>query len=158
MKTASLLSILLFTLTTCATKHVFTRQDTFIRDGLLHENVTEILITGLVIDKYPGGQNKSEETYVNGMRHGLYSVWYLNGQKASEQPYANGKEEGIATAWYENGQKRISGNFINGIKEGLWTSWHSNGVKSSEIVFSSGLQTNSKQWDEHGNEIVNLTP
>lgn len=157
MKTVLLTIILLFALITCSTKHVYNRQDVFIRDGLLHENVTEILITGLVIDKYLGGQKKSEEPYVNGIRHGLYTVWFVSGQKASEQSYVNGKEEGSATAWYENGQKRITGNFKNGIKEGLWTSWYANGNKLSEITFANGEQTTMTQWDEHGEKIVNQT-
>lgn len=85
--------ILISTLIACQTKHRYDRQDTFLRDGLMYENVSEILITGLVLDKYPSGQRKSEENYVNGRREGLYSVWYPNGQRHLNNPISMVKKK-----------------------------------------------------------------
>jgi len=67
------------------------------------------------------------------------TFWYENGQKRSEVSYKNGEKEGIWTFWYENGQKMREGSYKNGKLEGLWTDWDEDGSIDFE---ESGIYKN----------------
>jgi antitoxin component YwqK of YwqJK toxin-antitoxin module len=49
------------------------------------------------------GQLRSEQLYVDGMRHGLTKWWYSNGQLDSEVPYADGMPHGMEKWWHRDG-------------------------------------------------------
>lgn len=179
MKNILLVFLLMPVLISCQTQRKVDPLDMMFRDGLIYEIIAEETpFTGVVLAKYPNGQKKSEENYINGKREGPYTQWHLNGQKASEQNYINGLEEGLGTAWHENGQKRIEGNFVNGKKEGVSTEWYKNGQKriegnfvngkkeglwtayengkkSIEATFVNGEEVSRKDWDANRKEIKN---
>ena len=52
------------------------------------------------------GQKKSEATYKDGKRDGLFTTWYDSGQKKSEETYKDGEPDGLLTHWYMNGTVR----------------------------------------------------
>lgn len=62
--------------------------------------------TGSGVAYYCNGQKKHEETFSNGLGHGLWSYWYENGRKAQEIRHVNNEFDGLEIEWYENGQKK----------------------------------------------------
>jgi hypothetical protein len=57
---------------------------------------------------------KSEGSYVNGIKEGIWKYWCVNGQIGSEGAYINGKMEGLWKTWYETGQLMFEGGYVNG--------------------------------------------
>ena len=47
--------------------------------------------TGVAVGKYPNGQKKTEATFKDGKRHGLWTEWFEDGQKKWEETYKDGK-------------------------------------------------------------------
>ena len=99
-----------------------------IRDGLFYEVNSETPFTGVLVSKHENGQKSADETWKDGKREGLGTMWHANGQKLSEITYKDGKREGRWTIWYENGQKKLEGTY-----------------KDDKLVSET-------QWDEEGNE------
>ncbi len=58
--------------------------------------------SGKVVGYYNTGNKKSEGTYKNGVRDGLWTIWYNNGQRHSEKKLREGQRVGIWTP-KENG-------------------------------------------------------
>ena len=48
----------------------------------------------------------SESDYVNGKRHGKYTIWHENGVKSYEAFYLNQIQVGKELSWYDNGKKQ----------------------------------------------------
>ena len=87
---------------------------------------------------YKSGKIKSEETYKDGKRFGVWNEWYENGKIKSEETYRDGKRFGVWNEWYENGQKKSEINYKDGNREGFSTKWHSNGRKQTEVNYREG--------------------
>ena len=98
------------------------------------------------------GQKKSEGTYKNGEKYGLWTSWYKNGQKEFERTFKDGNKDGLYTQWYVSGQKRVEGTYKDGKKDGKWTKWYENGQKKSEEIFKDGKLISEKDWYEDGSE------
>ena len=105
---------------------------------------------GLFTTWYENGQKEGEVTFKNGKEDGLVTQWYENGQMKSEVNYKDGKEDGLLTNWYENGQKKGEGTFKDGKSDGLVTIWYENGQKSHEGTFKDDEKISSKEWNEDG--------
>ena len=73
-------------------------------DGLTYEGGSEAPFTGVAISKYDSGQKKSEGTYKDGKREGLFTSWHENGQKSWEGTYKDG-ELVSETKWDKEGNE-----------------------------------------------------
>jgi len=69
---------------------------------------------------WPNGQKKSEGTYKDDKRDGLWTEWHENGQKYKELTYKDGKWDGLYTRWLENGQKWFEGTYKDGEEISAW--------------------------------------
>ena len=114
--------------------------------------------TGKAFSSYENGQQKSEETYLDGKRDGLATFWYENGQKEKEENWQGGKKEGVTTLWHANGQKSGDLYFENGKRQGKHTMWHENGQKSYEMNYRDGkFDGLFTEWYENGNKKLEVT-
>ena len=103
---------------------------------------------------YKSGKKKSEETYKDGKRVGVWNEWYENGQKKSEINYKDGNREGFSTKWHSNGQKETEGNYKEGKQEGLWVRWHLPDALKIEGNFKEGKREGLfVVWHEDGQKI-----
>ena len=84
------------------------------KDGLKYHPDTKELYTGKTFKNRLGGMKKSEGSYKNGKKDGLWTLWYLNGQKYREETYKDGKYDGKWTTWHDNGQKWFEGTYKDG--------------------------------------------
>ena len=159
-KLLPLLSVL-FLILGCSTE-----TDTLQKRGdLYYEINSDKPFSGLFLDKYESGQNKSKGYVKDGKNNGLWTHWYENGQKGEETNYKDGKQDGFQTIWFESGQRKKEQVFKDGKKNGKETIWYeinpllkylnndSNDVvlKSSEENYKDdkleGLQTS---WYKNG--------
>ena len=105
---------------------------------------------------YDNGQKESEVNYKNcngiARKDGKWIRWYENGQKKSEEFYRDGKQDGLHTLWYDNGQKEFKGRKCHlDRKDGLWTYWYDNGQKKEEETYKDGNKLSSVYWEYHKN-------
>ena len=104
---------------------------------------------------YEDGKKKSETTYKDGKKDGLFLQWYENGKKQEEGTFKDGQPDGLLTLWYENGQKKQEGTYKKGKKEGLFTFWYENGQKKGQGTFRDGdiidgsekIRNNFQGWE-----------
>ena len=130
---------------------------------------------GLVKTFYPNNALKSQGSYTNGVRDGLWTTWYegevFQDYGEDREPNTNDPGEGNGTwdsdtasgtselviidldgdSLYDPPQKKIEGSYFNGNKEGLWTQWYSNGNRKEESNFKAGnLNGTIIKWFENG--------
>jgi len=100
---------------------------------------------------------KREGTYKDGKEDGLWSYWYENGQKWEEVTYKDGKANGLWIEWYENGQKKSIDTYKDGKRDGLVTQWYENGQKYYEGEYKDGKTDVFTKWYENGQKEYERT-
>ena len=111
------------------------------------------LVTGVVTSKYDNGQLANQFTFINGVRDGLFKVWYKkNGQLSGEGIFKNGKIIGKLKTYFQNGQIKSEQNFTDdGKKSGSQKYWFENGQLRGQFQCVEDLQDGvSKLWYENG--------
>ena len=132
-----------------ASKHVLQEYYPEYRvESPLPPNLLEMCVGMLIEEKkehWSNGQLESQETYVNGKKHGEWKLWRTNGQLESQETYVNGKEHGEWKRWYENGQPHVQSTYVNGELHGELKVWHENGQLWSHEMYVNG---ELKMWHE----------
>jgi hypothetical protein len=59
----------------------------------------------------------SKGAYVDDLREGPWTSWYISGQKKEEGNYKKGIKEGMWIEWYPDGEIMWKGEWINGTRE-----------------------------------------
>ena len=109
------------------------RQNLELRAGRWYAPGQTNGFTGLLLDTYEDGANKSRSAVSNGWLHGLSQGWHTNGQPQIEEHFVAGTSHGPRTKWHANGQKFSEANIVNGQLHGTFRSWHENGVPAEEV-------------------------
>ena len=75
-----------------------------------------------------------EGSYLNGKKHGPWTLYHPNGNKKSEATFSEGKYTGLYTSYHENGNRRwqgryneITGTSADGTKDGVWLDYAEDG-------------------------------
>jgi uncharacterized protein (TIGR02145 family) len=88
----------------------------------INSSIVKYGVHGIRKTWYENGQQKSEESYKDGMFHGLKKIWYENGQQKSEESYKDGNLVNSPTKWLPDGTSAemtvIDGNVYNTITIG----------------------------------------
>lgn len=82
--------------------------------------------TGTAVEHYPGGELRSELTYVEGVQQGVARDWYPTGELAGESLYSANQRHGLTREWFEDGQPK------------------------SELYYEFGIPISKKEWDRDG--------
>lgn len=61
-----------------------------------------------------------------GLKQGVWKI-YEDSILVSKGAYVDDLREGLWTSWYINGQMKEEGNYEKGIKEGMWIEWYRDG-------------------------------
>ena len=100
---------------------------------------------------HKNGKKKIEMSFVNGLLHGPYLMWYKNGKLRSQTNHKEGKPDGQHSAWFENGIREWEGNFWDGLRFGNDTLWYKNGKKYKETMYVNGQKNGlACEWSEDG--------
>ena len=128
--------------------------------------------------KLPNKQIIGKYSYLDGVRHGVFTEWYENGTRAKKGIYQEGqlngaffeytklgrmkrsilydkgKKIGIERFWYSGGarQRNLSRNDA-GRLDGRWQAWHENGRIKTRREYRKGLLLSAKTWNEEGIEL-----
>jgi len=81
---------------------------------------------------FPNGEKEFEAEYLNGELNGESRQWYSNGNLWVEEGYLDGLKHGAFTVYSDDGEKSFSGEYDEGVKKGRWNFWDNKGnlVKS----------------------------
>ena len=66
------------------------------------------------------GQLKSEESYKNGVRHGVEKWYDISGKLERVFPHKNGEIHGLCKGYYESGELRYEHPYVNGEAHGVY--------------------------------------
>jgi antitoxin component YwqK of YwqJK toxin-antitoxin module len=112
-----------------------------------------------------GGSKKSEGTFVDGQREGLWKFYdengflestqehkedklngevksyFCNGKIKSESTYKDGKQEGLHKVYYINGKLERQGYVVNGDEQGYWFYYYVDGTPSEIKYYLNGELT-----------------
>ncbi|MBI9057881.1 MAG: toxin-antitoxin system YwqK family antitoxin [Labilibaculum sp.] len=100
---------------------------------------------------YKNGQRRTEKSYKNGMREGLFKEWYPNGQIMIEAFFEHGLFKGKCTSWYENGQIMELSYFANGDKDGISMQYYENGNLKEKGNYKKGIKIGKwEYWNANG--------
>jgi antitoxin component YwqK of YwqJK toxin-antitoxin module len=107
---------------------------------------------GHYASKYPGGQSKTERTYVAGYQDGHEKRYYYNGKLLAEGDYLLDKHEGAYKTYYDNGSLQSIYTYINGELNGPALTYFKSGkMKIADNYFEDEENGAYKEYYETGN-------
>ena len=93
-----------------------------------------------------GSAETYEGEWVDGKRHGKWTLWYGNGVRMSEGEFWEGKPIGKWTYWHENGARLREGEYTGGLEEGEWTTWYETARKKEQGPYRAGRRHGTRPW------------
>jgi antitoxin component YwqK of YwqJK toxin-antitoxin module len=107
-------------------------------NGVLVQVGTTNIFTGVMAEKYPGGELRSRSSISNGVLWGVSEGWHTNGQLQVREQFRAGIAEGLRTKWETNGAKISEAMIAGGKLNGPFRRWHRNGVLAEEVKMKNG--------------------
>ena len=98
------------------------------------------------------GKIRSEETFVNDLKHGPAKYYFETGKIASEGNFKNDKEHGIVLTYYHSGALREEATWEEGFLVGKFKSYHKNG----KIEVDGEVMEDGKLLKRHFDEMAIL--
>ncbi len=86
---------------------------------------------------------------------GKFIDFFYDSTIIAEGNYINGVKDGLFKIYYLNGKIKESGFYKNGIRIGIWEYWYENGSIKQKINFSDETSKVIDFWDEKGKKRVN---
>ncbi len=87
---------------------------------------------------WENGQLREKGSYKEGKEHGILEYYYENGQLDSKGSYKDGELDGLLEFYYENGQLASKGSYKGGNRNGPHEYYHENGELKSKGSFRRG--------------------
>lgn len=84
------------------------------------------------------GTIATEETWVDGVRHGPFTHWFRGGGKELEGAYVNGVLGGVVNTWWESGNHRFETTYAGGIANGPHRQWDEEGRLEAQGRYAFG--------------------
>ena len=111
----------------------------------------EVPLSGKICSWFENGNKHTETSFNEGIKEGVWTVYFENGLPEKIGSILNGKDDGQYKEYYETGQLKYDYTYQNGSKEGVWKSWYADGGKYTERHFSENtLNGKVLVWDEQG--------
>ena len=94
-------------------------QDRLLNEELINKGTNEKpimfyegrLFSGIGYDIWSNGELKYEWNYRDGLKDGLFRLWYENGKLGKQINYKDGKRNGLSKRYYKNGRLEIETNY-----------------------------------------------
>ncbi len=100
---------------------------------------------------YSESRKVSEETYADGVKHGIARTFYPTGEVLEESEWQNGQQTGSYRVFFKNGKPYMQCKYSNGKRNGLCLSYYQNGRVEMEAYYSNNLRDNDwKFYNENG--------
>ena len=117
--------------------------------GMAYQNDSPL--TGKVCSYHSNGNTHTLSTYENGIKQGLWEVFYADGKREKSGFTRNGSDDGLYREWYPNGNLKYEYHYDLGKKIDIWKSWYEDGTRYTERHFMDDkLNGKVLVWDERG--------
>lgn len=108
-------------------------------------------INGFVYDLYPNGDTLSTGFYKNGLKSGVWKIYYNGAILKESREFKKGKRQGFYLGFYKNGAKNFSFSFLDDEYNGTNIIWAKNGKKIEEHNYLGGYERGvQKTWYLNG--------
>ena len=87
---------------------------------------------------YSDGTPRVEETYAEGILHGLRRTWYANGKPHVEELYVEGKLHGLRRTWWDDGKPWVEELYVEGKRHGHRRYWYADVKPPVEETWDHG--------------------
>lgn len=114
------------------------RSELTLREGAWYRARNTSPFTGVMVETYETGQQKSRSEIVNGLIEGLSEGWHTNGQRQIAEHFHKGISHGLRTKWHANGNKLSEVQIVYGKLEGTFRRWSEDGALFQEIEMTQG--------------------
>lgn len=112
------------------------------------ENYANGIKDGVWIIYYPSGNIVSEVNWQNGLRNGAWKEYFDNGQLKLSATFIDGKMAGSYHTYYLGNKIARKGQYINGKMDGEWIGFDENGIKNSYQKYRMGFLEIEKQYED----------
>ncbi|MHC1762729.1 MAG: toxin-antitoxin system YwqK family antitoxin [Verrucomicrobiia bacterium] len=109
-----------------------------LRAGRLCYGQSQKPFSGVMVDRYPGGQTKLRAPVAQGLPEGLSIGWHTNGQQQFAEFFRKGVSDGWRIQWYANGTKMSETRIANGKLNGAFRKWDEQGRLLQEVELKDG--------------------
>ena len=92
------------------------------------------------------GPSIEEGDYFDGMRTGLWKIWYEEGKIAAEINYEQDLMSGKYTIYYENNVIKRTGKYVNGERDGVWYDYYDTGEMFLTTLYKDGKEI---RWNNY---------
>lgn len=100
---------------------------------------------------YSDNQKVSEETFNDGVKHGISRTFYPTGEVLEESEWQNGQQTGSYRVFFKDGKPYMQCKYSGGKRNGLCLSYFPNGRVEMEAYYSDNLRHNDwKFYSESG--------
>lgn len=99
---------------------------------------------------YSDNRKVSEETFNEGVKHGISRTYYPTGEVLEESEWQNGQQTGSYRVFFKDGTPYMQCKYSNGKRNGLCLSYHPNGRVELEAYYSGNLR--DKEWKYYNKE------
>ncbi|MCP3916393.1 MAG: hypothetical protein GY711_12620 [bacterium] len=93
--------------------------------------------SGMWREVYEDGATGTGE-YVDGLRHGAWTILHPGGEKQEEGSYAGGLRTGAWRWYWPNGRTRSEATYVDGKKDGVVTFWGADGERQGTETWEAG--------------------
>lgn len=124
-----------------------------INNGFWYYN--NILFSGVIQEKYPSQQIKSQQSFYHGKEEGWLNTFYPDGTKESHRYYHKGEKDSVNTGWWSNGNLRFKYHFKHGNYDGDYKEWYVSGKLFKHIIYTNGNEISGRGWRENGKLFMN---
>jgi antitoxin component YwqK of YwqJK toxin-antitoxin module len=112
------------------------------------ESFKEGVKHGMFLTYYSNGKVAEEENYEHGKKTGLWMQYYENGKKKLEAELSNGMRNGKFYMYYETGRIKVVGRYLNDMRDKTWVFYDEKGAEVMTVLYDKGKATNEDDFDD----------
>jgi len=123
------------------------------KDGKFYDQNNK-LYSGIYTEYYDSGSKKVEMNVVNGLKHGLTTIYFEDEKTKEIRSYHENEMDGTWLTYEASGTKTGEANYKKGKKHGKWFIWDEKGTKRYEMSYSNGVKDSIWTiWDDNGKVV-----
>ncbi len=102
---------------------------------------------------YPTGEVLEETDWQNGQQDGSYRVYYKDGKPYMQCKYSNGKRNGLCLSYFQNGRVEMEAHYLNNLRHNEWNYYDENGQIKYTLKYDQGNLLNPEVQDSIDNQV-----
>jgi hypothetical protein len=102
--------------------------------------VAKKVFSGIKKETFEDGTLKRESHYLEGKKHGPYTVWYENGGMQKKGWMKDDRWHGTYQEWWSEGELKVKGAYFEGMQNGAWRFFDTDGNALPTLYFDMGKE------------------